>query len=174
MDRDLLESRAEKIGSTEGMSQNQLQEEQFLVIPGMNFTCGGIITSLLLGVDVRELNEPLVFEIWRPEMEENTVTGYRSIDFTYKEIVIDPGEFSTDGVRRYPIVPPIRFRKGDLISIFQPGGARVLLFYTTSTDQAPPAALDVNLPYYKTMSVNTTGHQSFNGTLLLRPVTSKN
>ena len=82
MDRDLLESKAEKIGSTEGMSQNQLQEEQFLVIPGMNFTCGGIITSLLLGVDVRELNEPLVFEIWRPEMEENIVTGYRSIDFT--------------------------------------------------------------------------------------------
>ena len=174
IDRDLLERRAEKIGSgLEGMSGKQLRGEQFLVIPGMNFSCSGIITSLLLGVDVRNLTEPLVFELWRPEVVADTVMGYSNVLFTYEEINIDPGEFSTDGVRRYPIEPPIRFQEGDVITIFQPDGGRALLFYTGLAGHASPLALDVNLPFYVTMFVNASGHQTFDGTLLLRPVTSK-
>ena len=127
MNRDLLVRRASKISSGSGnaVSSNVLSDRQFLVIPGMNFTCRGNITSFLLGVDIRKgilLNDHLRVDLWRPV---NNIFRY--------VVSLSAGDFSPDGVLRYNLTTMLTFQSGDVLGVYQPPHSRsvVRLFYTT-------------------------------------------
>ena len=172
MNRDLLVMRARKISARPRnvVSPNMLTSGQFLVIPGMKFTCSGVITSFLLGVDVRNrgrLNEHLRIDLWRGE--NNTGFVYVS---SLDRIRLAAGEFSPDGVLCYNLSRPVFFRSGDVLVVYQPQSSIVRLFYTTPS--TPPIGYDIqDLDYFNTLWVSTSGRPLFNGSLLLRPVTGE-
>ena len=172
MERDLLERRASKISSgQQGASPTSLADNRLLVIPGMNFTCSGNITSLLLGVEIRDSNSVqdnrLSFDIWRPVMRDGQVTGYNWIESSSININLQAGDFSSDGVVKYniPTQNHVSFQNGDVIGVYQGTNSRGRLYYTDN--------IIVPTGYFRSglsSEIQVTGSQLFNGFLLLRPV----
>ena len=115
MQLDLLTRRAEKISSGPDVLP-ETPGNELRVIPSLNFTCNGTITSLLLGADVRSgrSSYPEV-QIWRLN---SMGTHYDRIDRS--SIVLDPGDFSPDGVFRYTLPAPLPFQSGDVLGFYQP------------------------------------------------------
>ena len=173
MERDLLERRASKISSGQqgAQSPNSLADNQLLVIPGMNFTCSGNITSLLLGVEIRDSNslqaDHLSFDIWRPVVENGQVTGYNWIRSSSIRIILQAGDFSSDGVIKYniPMQNNVSFQNGDVIGVYQGPESRGRLYYASDII-VPTGYVHSGLP----SSIKVTGSQLFNGFLLLYPV----
>ena len=172
---DLLRARATKIGSNRGVSPNSLTADQSLVIPDMWFSCGGSITSLLLGVDIRDgdsLKDNLVFDLWRPVFKFGYITGYTRISSSRRVILLRAGDFSSDGMIKYHLPTAISFQENDVIGIYHPSSTerRVRLFYSTSTT-------NLRGNYVNTANYNQSNqisgnilHQQFNKQLLLQPV----
>ena len=158
-------------------SVNVLSSGQYLVIPGMNFTCSGAITSFLLGVDVRTQrngrDQYVSIDTWRPEREFGELNYIHN---STQNITLAARDFSSDGVLQFNLTTPLVFQSGDVLGVYQPPHERsvVRLFYTTQL--IPPVGYNVFLPSFNTAFINSTDQlgQSFNGFLLLRPVTSKN
>ena len=148
-----------------------LSSEQFLVIPGLNFTCNGAIASFLLGGDVRSgRNDYLKIDLWRPE---NNI--FRYVKFSHREISLSAGDFSPDEVLWYNLTTPINFQSGDVLGVYQLPHSKsvVRLFYTTQP--TPPVGYKISGEnYWNTYSVSTSGHQLFDGSLLLHPVIGEN
>ena len=169
----MLAQRASKIGTaTSGESTNVLRRTQFLVIPGMNFSCSGTISSFLLGVDVRNLpGNTLQVDLWRPQIESGRVISYEWVKEAHRYITLTPGVFSPDGLIRYSLSDEVQFQEGDVLGVWQPYSIdnRMRLFYTN--ELTPPLAYDINRHYRSTHSVIATGHDLFQGTILLLPVT---
>ena len=166
-----MRARATKIGSNQGVSPNSLTAVQSLVIPDMWFSCGGSITSLLLGVDIRDgdsLQDNLVFDLWRPK---NFFTIYTRILSSRRMILPRAGDFSTDGMIEYHLATAISFQANDVIGIYHPNSAerRVRLFYSASTTNL--RGNYVNAADYESNRISgDILHQQFNRQLLLRPV----
>ena len=124
MQLDVLRRRAEKIPNV-GRSPNLLDDE-FRLIPGMNFTCSGKITGLLLGVDVRTVtgnrDQYPVVQIWR-------LIGNSYDRQDGREIRLAAGDFSPDGVLVYTnwTSSTMLFQSGDVLGVFSPGMVTVLL-----------------------------------------------
>ena len=173
MDRDLLTARAAKITSGQpGASPNTLNANQFLVIPGMNFSCTGRITRFKLGVDFRNLNNNnnLRIHLWRPMTTPSGQRRYRYVTDSTRTIDIGTGSFSPNGVIECDI-PNLNFLSGYMIGVDQPGNCRTRLYY--STEVSPPTGLNIVGATSSTTLVPATGHGQFNGYLLLRPVISE-
>ena len=173
MDRDLLTARATKIPPGQpGASTNTLTADQLLIIPGMNFSCSGTITSLKLGVDFRNNSGNLEISLWRPETVSNELR-YRYV--SGRTVSLKAGGFSPNGVNEYifknPSNDPIDFRSGYMMAVHQPENSRTRLYYSTQVPR--PAGLDIRESASSTAEVPATGHQQFDGYLLLRPVTSE-
>ena len=138
MKLDVLRKRAEKISSGNIVSVNMLNYE-LRVIPGMNFSCNGTLTSLLLGVDIRTVtgsrNKYPEVQIWR---YNSSITTYDRQD--RREIRLAAGNFTPDGVLVYDLTPPMQFQSGDVLGVYQPpeGGSVVRLYYIVN-DSAPDA-----------------------------------
>ena len=172
---DLLRARATKIGSNQGVSPNSLTADQSLVIPGMWFSCGGSITSLLLGVDIRDgvsLQDNLVFDLWRPT---SVFTSHIRILSSRRIILLKAGDFSSDGMIEYHLPDAISFQHNDVIGIFHltsAGESRVHLYSANTTSTTAPLGFEVNKANYQSDRIGMTGHQPYNRHLLLRPVIS--
>ena len=171
MDRDLLTARATKIPPGQpDASNNTLTADQFLIIPGMNFSCSGTITGFKLGVDFRtNINsENLEIHLWSPVTVSNELR-YRFV--RRRRFSLQAGGFSPNGVNEYILNNPINFQSGHMIAVYQPENSRTRLYYSTQVPR--PAGLDVMGTSAFTTEVSATGHQQFDGYLLLRPVTSE-
>ena len=176
IDRNLLLRRASKIDSEDpaGVSFNLLRNFQFLVIPGMNFSCSGTITGYLLGVDKRNLpGHEARIDLWRPQVQSGQIVSYSIVSEANRFISLKPGDFSTDGVIHFDIKDEISFQQGDVLGVRQAsnGVSRTRLFYTDVP--SPPLAFDVNLDYHLTSTISSSDHAPFYGTVLIRPVTGK-
>ena len=173
MDRDLLIARATKIDSEQsGVSPNRLTgNRQRVIIPGMNFSCSGTITSFKLGVDIRNTNGGnLTLQLWRPV----TTSGQLQYQFVEsREILLRAGIFSSNGVNEYILPNPLTFQSGYMIAVFQPENSRTQLFYSTSKQESAPAGFELEGNMSDEIEVPATGHDQFNGSLLLRPVISE-
>ena len=156
-----------------GIASTILRSSQYLVIPGMNFSCDGVITGFQLGVDVRdEIADEVIVELYRPRVLDGRVVEYSYVDDSQEFIEIDPGTYSQDGLLQYDF-GGLPFQAGDVIGVYQinrPDSA-VRLFYTDS-NPSPPLAFDMDSPYLDTLTVNASGHKLFNGTVLIRPITN--
>lgn len=146
-------------------------------MPGMNFSCNGTITGYLVGVDVRDEIEPEVkIDLWRPQVQGGQVISYSYVTEAQIFIELIPGDFSPDGLLKYtlPAADNVQFQAGDVLGVYQNGlsGSAVRLFYTAG-HPSPPLAFDVDLSYDETFTVNASGYDVFNGTVLVRPITSK-
>ena len=134
MDLQLLKERARKI-SNNGGSQNYL-DGKFRLVPGMNFTCNGTITGLLLGVDIRSNRDgrskyPMV-QVWSPG------SGDSYTRVAMQEIQLAAGDFSPDGVFQYNLTTPIHFQYGDVLGVYQPSeGKSIVRLYRHSQNNAP-------------------------------------
>ena len=136
MELQLLKERAKKI-SDNGGSQNYL-DGKFRLIPGMSFTCNGMITGLLLGVDIRSKSnadgrtEYPVVQVWRPG------SGDSYTRVAMQEIRLAAGDFSPDGVFQYNLTTPIDFLNGDVLGVYQPSeGESIVRLYRHSQSNAP-------------------------------------
>lgn len=153
--------------------------DQSVVIPGMWFSCGGSITSLLLGVDIRDgdsLQDNLVFDLWRPVWVNGFVyryiTGYTRISSSRRVILLRAGDFSSDGMIEYHLPTAISFQKNDVIGIYHPSSAerRVRLFYSASTTNLRGNYVNTSDYNQSNQISDSILHQQFSRQLLLRPV----
>ena len=166
MQLDVLRRRAEKIPRGHD-SRNRLDHELRLM-PYMNFTCSGNITSLLLGVDIRNHHSYPEVHIWQRNGEQfNRIAS--------REIRLTAGNFSPDGVLRYNLTPPLQFHSGDILGVYQPREAdsSVRLYYSDTGTATP---LVYQLGPTKPSLVTTLSLSSLNilygQHLLLTPVTT--
>ena len=138
MQLDLIKKRAEKITSGNIVSENKLDSE-LRVVPGLNFTCSGTITSLLLGVDVRTVDGNRVeypeVQIWR-RTGQFPIVGTRFSRIKRANIVVTSGNSSSDGVLQYNLTTPISFQSGDVLGMYQhaENDSVVRLFYVNDTN----------------------------------------
>ena len=131
MQLELLKRRAEKISSANFVSGTKLDDET-RVMPGLNFTCDGNITSLLLGVDVRTVDGSRVeypeVQVWR---QSPSIDNSYTHEDQQRIQLSAAGDFSPDGVLQYNLTTPISFQSGDVLGVYQPEQADsvVRLFY---------------------------------------------
>ena len=165
MDRDLLTERATKISLSQptARSVNVLAAEQFLIIPGMNFSCSGNITSFKLGIEHRaNLNNNINLEIYL-YTPMTTASGRLFVQSSSRVIALENGRFSPNGVIEYDIRPNLTFNRGDVIGVYQQQFSRTRLYY--STQVSPPAGHNIIFDGF-----GNPVFTNFNGYLLLRPV----
>ena len=169
----MLTKRARKISSAASeVSSNVILPGQFLVIPGMNFSCTGTISGFFLGVDVRNYQNKLngvKIEQWRPCIENGMLTGYTYVSDGGVFTNIQPGEYTPNGV--FKINASFQFQQGDVLGVYQNPRYQnipVHLFYTTQL--TPPRTFIITTPYESTYTINPSGHDLFNGTILMRPI----
>ena len=114
----LLQKRAEKITSINTIPVMNLLNNELRVLSDYRFTCSGVLTSLLLGVDVRTVttnrNQYPEVQIWRID------AGLTPTRVARQEIRLAAGDFSPDGVLRYNLTPSIPFQNGDFLGVNQP------------------------------------------------------
>ena len=119
----------------ESLAKTGHLDRELRVVPNWNFTCDAYITSLLLGVRIRPDGEsyPEV-QTWR-----SSESGFDMVE--NRLIVLSPGNFSTDGVIRYHLTPPIPVAAGDMLGVYQPQHSQsVVQFYYIKDDADAPAA----------------------------------
>ena len=142
MELDLLKRRAEKLLSSFKTRSRNFLDGEFRLIPGMNFTCSGTITSLLIGASYRAGGTRIRFpevQLWRIGSGGNFYTRQ-----AIQEIRLAAGDFSPDGVLQYNLTTPISFQSGDVLGVYQPleCDSLVTLFY--NIDATALATLMIN------------------------------
>ena len=132
MELSLLTHRAGQIPGGERMYTNLSNEIRLL--PDITFTCPTVITSLALGIEVRDKNDirnryPSVL-LARPiyNSTKNTI-GYTVED--EQAICYTPDNVSTNGMYNYPLDPPISVNVGDIVGVRAPMQEEsvVLMYY---------------------------------------------
>ena len=116
MELDLLKRRGERIpaGDNDGSDIHFLNGE-FRLVPHVNFSCSGNLTSLLIGATVRRKGHQYPqIQLWRT-VDRNLYTRQES-----QVIKLAIGDFSPDGVLQYNLTTPIQFQSGDVLGIYQP------------------------------------------------------
>ena len=175
IDRDVLERRASKIDSdATGVSSTFLSPGQFLAMPGWNFSCNGIITSFLLGVEVRDFHGKVPrIDLWRPRYgSSRVITGYDWVPDAQTYLHFHPGDFTPDGVYEYHIPGSgIHYQSGDIFSMYQSSNpdSPVRIFYTNQL--TAPQTFEVDTSYDSTYTIQPSGYDLFTaGTVLVRPI----
>ena len=169
MELQLLKERAKKISDNDG-SQNYL-DGKFRLVPGMSFTCNGIITGLLLGVDIRSNRDgrskyPMV-QVWRPG------SGGRYTRVAMQEIRLAAGDFSPDGVFQYNLTTPIDFLNGDVLGVYQPSeGDSIVRLYRHSQNNAPVSYELGDNPSSVSVRLNDLSEQDEGLVILIYPITT--
>ena len=170
MQLDVLRRRAEKIPN-KSRSPNVLDDE-FRLAPGMNFTCNGTITNLLLGVDVRTMTASRVrypeVQIWRRNQLDDSYSRQDR-----QEIRLAAGDFSPDGVLVYNLTPPMQFQSGDVLGVYQPlQSASVVRLYYNVNDSAP-GAIRIKSATPSSLSLSGSLQTVIGQQILLFPVTGQ-
>ena len=119
MDYELLKHKAEQICNSytcNGSLNNNKLGGSMWVMTSYNFNCSGIITSLLLGGDLR-LNRyynPSI-SLWSRQGEGNTV--YNKVADSDRTLSLDPYSFSTSGPLLYHLSEPLQFESGQVLGL---------------------------------------------------------
>ena len=93
------------------------------------FTCATVITEILIGVDIRTVNDNRnlypKFEVWAPTNDDNVYTRVMSI-----EIRLTPDNFTTNGQYLFTLPTPLTVFRRYRIGVYQPPDDRsVVRFY---------------------------------------------
>ena len=165
----LLQKRAEKIASINTIPAMNLLNNGLRVFNGdYRFTCSGVLTSLLLGVDVRRVtknrNRYPEVQVWRIN------AGLTPTRVARQKIRLTAGDFSPDGVLRYNLTPSIPFRNGDSLAVYQPlaFSSVVRLFFAKD-----PNASSSNFSSGDIIRLLQTAEGVANQRILLSPITGK-
>ena len=83
------------------------------------FTCTTVITEILIGVDIRTVNDNRnlypKFEVWAPTNDDDVYTRVMSI-----EIRLTPDNFTTNGQYLFTLPTPLSVSRGYRIGVYQP------------------------------------------------------
>ena len=145
MKLDYLKKNAELIGN--GRRTIDRLSRGMRLFPSMNFTCSGNITGMALvagiGWRTRKNLYPEI-QTWRNINETDQFTRQAS-----QEILLNPGDFSTDGVLQYNLTTPISFQSGDVLGVYQPRFdlADTQLQYTSSSNAPDSYHYDTVINY---------------------------
>ena len=177
IDIDVLERRATKIDSdATGVSSTILSPGRFLAMPGWNFSCSGTITSLVVGVEVRDLHgNAVVIDLWRPSYDSlRVITGYEWVQDAQTFLNFRPRDFTPDGEYQYHIPGSgIQYQSGDIFGVYQSSNldSPVRVFYTNQL--TAPRTFEVDTSYDSTYTIQPSGYDLFTaGTVLVRPISS--
>ena len=168
MKLDILKKRAEKIPNG-GSSQNRLDNGKFRLYDDndLGFTCGGEITSLLLGVDISGGTQYPEVQIWDRTGNGNGNDANRQ---DIRQIRLPQGDFSPSGVFQYNLTTPLEFRAHSMFGVYQPPQSSVRFYYHTGSTQTSPS-------FYESMidlsTVSGIRQKMFNtdGDILIHPIT---
>ena len=143
MQLDLLKERARKITNDNEVSDNFVYHG-LRVWPGLNFTCDGNVTGVMVGVDVRAagggLDDYPQVDVWR---RVGSVTLSRRDASRLVDIAPSIGDFSPDGVLEYNLTIPISFETGDYLGVYQPPNSQsIVRMYFDQENGAPYAEFD--------------------------------
>ena len=140
MDYSLLESKAGDIGVSHSIPSNIAKGEpsKWIIQDNNNkFDCSDTmtLTGVLIGVDIRTetstRNKYPSIEIWRQE-DNNYVKYDPEKSFTIK---LSPDNFTTSGLYRYSLSPPLSMNRHDRLVLYQPSNAEsVVRFYTVTSN----------------------------------------
>ena len=162
----LLKKRAEKIPDGQS-SQNRLESGRFRLYD-LGFTCGeGVITSLLLGVDITggmRTQYPEI-QIW-----DKTENGNDANKQDSRQIRLSRGGFSPNGVLQYNLTTPLEFRNNSMLGVYQPLQSAVRFYYHNVSSQTSPSFYEsTNNPSTLTgIEQKTTATDGF---ILIHPIT---
>ena len=132
MDYDLLVQKTKQIVTFDGegaLTDKRLTADSFSIMPSLRFTCAGNIISFFLGVDVthgstkrtnyntrrQTIAHPTIL-LWNKTDE----TTYTCVVDSSVEIILDPSNFSTDGVFQFSLSTPLEFTSNQVLGIYQP------------------------------------------------------
>ena len=124
MDYSLLQGKARNpIGSLRNnrLTENNLATRWIIIEDIIMFTCATVITEILIGVDIRTVNDNTgrnlypKFEVWSPTNDDDVYTRVMSI-----EIRLTPDNFTTNGQYRFTLPTPLNVSSGYRIGVYQP------------------------------------------------------
>uniref|UniRef100_A0A1X7UF74 Uncharacterized protein n=1 Tax=Amphimedon queenslandica TaxID=400682 RepID=A0A1X7UF74_AMPQE len=102
-----------------------------IIEDNIKFTCATVITEILIGVDIRTVNDNVGrnlyprFEVWAPTNDDHVYTRVMSI-----EIRLTPDNFTTNGQYHFTLPTPLNVSSGYRIGVYQPPDDRsVVRFY---------------------------------------------
>uniref|UniRef100_A0A1X7TLP9 Uncharacterized protein n=1 Tax=Amphimedon queenslandica TaxID=400682 RepID=A0A1X7TLP9_AMPQE len=87
----------------------------------IKFTCATVTTEILIGVDVRTVNDTVSrnlypkFEVWAPTNDDDVYTRVMSV-----EIRLTPDNFTTNGQYHFSLPTPLNVSSGYRIGVYQP------------------------------------------------------
>ena len=173
MDYELLKQKASQIPNQGGsagsaLSRLTMNTDREYVMPSLKFTCSGVITGFLLGVDVRINGDRTLY----PKIRLLTVTGstYSLVSGSEREIILNADDFSTSGLYNYTLPVPIEFNDSQILGAQQFAGpkSRVRLYHQPFDGQIIYRVKFSNNLYQRADS----GHFT-NSRLLLHPITGQ-
>ena len=132
MDYSLLQDKAAN-PSGSALHNNRLTENtatRWIIIENsmgndITFTCDTVVTEILIGVDIRTVNDSVgrnlypKFEVWSPTTMNDVYTRVMSI-----EIRLTPDNFTTNGQYRFTLPTPLNVSSGYRIGVYQPPDVR--------------------------------------------------
>ena len=124
MNYSLLEARAANpSGSLRNNRLSETNATRWIIIEeSIRFTCDTVITEILIGVDIRTVNDSIgrnlypKFEVWSPT--NNMMTEYTRVISI--EIRLTPDNFTTNGQYRFTLPTPLNVSSGYRIGMYQP------------------------------------------------------
>ena len=172
MDYELLKQKASQIpnqGGSPGSALSRLGNNREYVMPSLNFTCSGVITGFLLGVDIRIDGNRAQF----PKIRLLTVTGnsYSLVPGSERDIKLNAEDFSTSGLYNYTLPVPLQFNNSQILGAQQLAGSvsRVRLYRQPFNGQNIYRVTMGNNNLYQT----TNGGHFTNSRLLFHPITGQ-
>ena len=149
MDYELLKQKASQIsdsGGDAGSLSNRGLVTFFssdYTMPSLQFTCSGVITGFLLGVDIRIDGNRAQY----PKIRLLTVTGnsYTLVSGSEREININADDFSTSGLYNYTLSETLQFNENQILGANTPSfvNDRVRLYVQSYTGQK----IDSSIPF---------------------------
>ncbi len=131
-------------GST---TQNNWQQR---IHPGLKFTCSGYLTKWTFLAQWRNQSSFPEAQIWRVDSSNS----YTLVNSTTLHIETESSRYMYE----YEVIPPVQFKTGDVVGIFQPLGTTsdLTLYYEEDSGPADNFFLVVNQYNENTFQLNAT------------------
>ena len=146
MDYSLLQGKAANpSGSLTNNRLAEVSETRWMLIEDeIMFTCATVITDILIGVDIRTVNDSIgrnlypKFELWAPTDDNDVFTREMSI-----EIRLTPDNFTTNGQYLFTLPTPLSVSSEYRIGVYQPPDDRsVVRFHYVDLPGDGPSDID--------------------------------
>lgn len=170
IDFDLMVAKASQMpqGISGGL-RTLVRDNELRVISDLTFNCTGVLTSMIIGVEVRRRdllrNRYPQLQLWRPG-EFNSLNRVES-----RDIVLTPDDFNTTSVYEFKLNPPLPFMSGDVLGVYQPMHSRSLVRVYYVENASPVQSFINDTVGLETDTLNLTSFQSVEESLLIFPFT---